>query len=118
MQDKKQQKTSPRESGLRLNRIFILDTNVIIHDVNAIFSFKGVVVGIPFIVLEELDTFKREGGEKGHNVREAIRQLDVLRKKGHLGDGVPLDHDTEDRKSTRLNSSHYDGYLVCRLLLE
>jgi len=48
------------------------------HDAKALFSFKGVVVGIPFIVLEELDTFKREGGEKGHNVREAIRQLDAL----------------------------------------
>lgn len=93
-EEKKQQKTSLQDGGLRLNRIFILDTNVIIHDVNALFSFKGVVVGIPFIVLEELDTFKREGGEKGHNVREAIRQLDVLRQKGHLGDGVPLDHDT------------------------
>lgn len=108
MQDEKKQLTTTQEysglidtnhdttdrRGLRLNRIFVLDTNVIIHDVNALFSFNGVVVGIPFIVLEELDTFKREGGEKGHNVREAIRQLDILRKKGHLGDGVPLDHDT------------------------
>lgn len=84
-----------KTSGVRLNRIFILDTNVLIHDAKAIFSFKGVVVGIPFIVLEELDTFKREGGEKGHNVREVIRQLDALRKNGHLGDGVPLEHDTQ-----------------------
>ena len=61
---------------IRTNRIFILDTNVLIHDVNAIYSFKGVVVGIPFIVLEELDTLKREGGEKGHNVRESIRRPD------------------------------------------
>jgi PhoH-like ATPase len=76
----------------RLNRIFIIDTNVLIHDVNALFSFKGVVIGIPFIVLEELDGLKREGGERGHNAREAIRRLDELRKKGHLRDGVFINH--------------------------
>ena len=82
-------------TGLRTNRIFILDTNVLIHDAKSMFSFKGVVVGIPFIVLEELDTFKREGGEKGHNVREVIRQLDALRRRGHLADGVPLENGTQ-----------------------
>jgi len=85
---------SKQAASLRTNRIFILDTNVLIHDAKALFSFKGVVVGIPFIVLEELDTFKKEGGEKGHNVREAIRQLDALRQKGHLANGIPIDHDT------------------------
>lgn len=95
MQEIKALPTEQKQGGIRLNRIFIIDTNVIIHDVKALFSFKGVVVGIPFIVLEELDTFKKEGGEKGHNVREAIRQLDALRGKGHLADGVPLDHDTD-----------------------
>jgi PhoH-like ATPase len=84
-----------KPAGVRLDRIFILDTNVLIHDANSIFAFKGVVVGIPFVVLEELDTFKKEGGEKGHNVRHIIRLLDELRKKGHLTDGVPLDHSTE-----------------------
>lgn len=95
MQEPRSSEENLKKPGVRLDRIFILDTNVLIHDAKALFSFKGVVVGIPFIVLEELDTFKREGGEKGHNVREAIRQLDALRKKGHLGDGVPLEHDTE-----------------------
>lgn len=94
MEESKNQE-QPKNVGFRANRIFILDTNVLIHDVNSLFSFKGVVIGIPFIVLEELDTFKKEGGEKGHNVREAIRHLDALRRKGHLADGVPLEHDTE-----------------------
>ncbi len=87
-----QEKAYPAK--LRTNRIFILDTNVLIYDPNSIFAFKDVVVGIPFIVLEELDTFKKEPGEKGHNVRQVIRSLDALRKKGHLGDGVPLENDT------------------------
>ncbi len=90
-----QQPQQEAPKGVRLDRIFVLDTNVLIHDAHALFSFKGVVIGIPFIVLEELDTFKKEVGEKGHNVRETIRQLDALRRKGHLGGGVPLDHDTE-----------------------
>ncbi len=95
MPEKPSAKVAKKYTGLRNDRIFILDTNVLIHDANAIFAFKGVVIGIPFIVLEELDTFKKEGGEKGHNVREAIRHLDALRQRGHLGDGVPLNHDTD-----------------------
>lgn len=76
---------------IRLNRIFVLDTNVLIHDPNALHSFQGVVIGIPFVVLEELDTFKKEPGEKGRNAREAIRMLDELREKGSLQEGVKLD---------------------------
>jgi PhoH-like ATPase len=86
------QQPGTETSKTRLNRIFIIDTNVLIHDVNALFSFKGVVIGIPFIVLEELDGLKREAGERGHNAREAIRRLDDLRKRGHLRDGVYINH--------------------------
>ncbi len=86
---------SAPQQGLRPDRVFVLDTNVLIHDANALFAFKGVVVALPFVVLEELDTFKKEGGEKGHNVRQTIRFLDELRNKGSLLDGVPLDHDTQ-----------------------
>lgn len=72
-------------------KIFILDTNVLIHDPKALFSFTGAHVGIPAIVLEELDQFKGEGTERGRNSRETIRSLDALREKGSLRDGVPLD---------------------------
>jgi len=81
-----------KKPTVRLNRIFILDTNVLIHDAQAIFAFKGVVVGIPFIVLEEIDTLKREVGEKGRNARESIRLLDHLRGLGKLREGVELDN--------------------------
>ncbi len=70
------------------NKIYILDTNVLIHDPMAMFAFKGSRVGIPAIVLEEIDKFKKEGTDRGRNAREAIRQLDELRSKGSLGDGV------------------------------
>ena len=82
-----------KPTEIRTSRVFVLDTNVILHDPNAILSFKGVVVAIPFIVLEELDKFKKENNEKGRNAREAIRLLDDLRKKGHLSEGVKVNSD-------------------------
>jgi PhoH-like ATPase len=79
---------------IRTNRIFVLDTNVLLHDANAILSFKGVVIVIPFIVLEELDKFKKENDEKGRNARQVIRTLDELRSKGRLSEGVEIKNGT------------------------
>lgn len=78
----------------RIHRIFVLDTNVLLHDARSLFAFQGVVVGIPFVVLEELDTFKKESDEKGRNAREVIRTLDELRSRGCLSKGVELNHST------------------------
>lgn len=78
----------------RMNRVFVLDTNVLLHDARALFAFQGVVVAIPFVVLEELDTFKRENDEKGRNAREVIRTLDEMRSRGCLAQGVDLNHET------------------------
>jgi PhoH-like ATPase len=72
-------------------RIYLLDTNVLIHDPDAIFSFKGANVGVPIMVLEELDTFKAERTDRGHAARQTIRHLDALRKTGSLRDGVSLE---------------------------
>jgi len=72
-------------------KIFVLDTNVLIHDPKSLFSFTGAHVGIPAVVLEELDQFKGEGTERGRNTREVIRNLDRLRTEGSLREGVPLD---------------------------
>ena len=72
-------------------KIFILDTNVLIHDPKAMFTFTGAHVGIPAVVLEELDQFKGEGTERGRNSRETIRKLDELRGQGSLREGVSLD---------------------------
>ena len=55
-------------------------------------SFEGAEIGIPAIVLEQLDEFKKEGTSRGRNTREAIRILDSLRLKGSLRDGVRLDN--------------------------
>lgn len=77
--------------------MYVIDTNVLIHDPKAIFTFEGAAVGIPIIVLEELDSFKREGTDRGRNAREVIRILDALRQKGSLRDGVDLENGTTVR---------------------
>ncbi|MBU1008342.1 PhoH family protein [Candidatus Dependentiae bacterium] len=86
-------KSSKASNPLRKKRVFVLDTNVLLHDSNSLFSFKGVVIGIPFAVLEELDEFKKEQNELGMNARHVIRILDELRVKGDLIKGVTLENE-------------------------
>jgi PhoH-like ATPase len=72
-------------------KMFLLDTNILIHDPEAYKRFKDAYVGIPINVLEELDSFKREKNDRGRSAREAIRNLDSVREQGSLRDGVKLD---------------------------
>jgi len=73
---------------------FVLDTNVLLHDDDALFAFKENNVVIPFPVIEELDGFKRADGEVGRNARHAIRRLDALSRMGRLIEGVKWGEDT------------------------
>lgn len=75
-----------------MEKIFVLDTNVILHNASAIKSFGDNMVVIPLAVIEELDKFKKESSERGRNARASIRMLDDLRKKGCLSDGVKMDN--------------------------
>ena len=72
---------------------FVLDTNVLLHNPYALFMFKDNQVVVPFAVLEELDKFKKENDDVGRSAREAIRQLDSLRRNGGLKDGVVWNDD-------------------------
>ncbi|MCH1642203.1 PhoH family protein [Paenibacillus timonensis] len=74
-----------------MKKIFVLDTNVLLHDPSAVFAFDEHDVVIPAVVLEEIDTKKRNADEIGRNARGVSRLLDGLREKGHLHDGVPLE---------------------------
>jgi PhoH-like ATPase len=69
---------------------FVVDTNVLLHNPNALFMFKDNEVIIPFDVIEELDKFKGGTDDLGRNARSAIRLLDQLRQAGNLADGVPI----------------------------
>lgn len=73
-----------------MKKIFVLDTNVLLHDPNAIFAFEENEVIIPAVVLEEIDSKKRNPEEIGRNARVVSRLLDALREKGHLHSGVTL----------------------------
>ena len=76
-------------------KIFVLDTNVLLHSAAALESFDDNEIFIPMTVLEELDKFKRNQDELGRNSRHVIRKLDQLREKGSLFTGVCLDNATE-----------------------
>jgi PhoH-like ATPase len=67
---------------------FVLDTNVLLHNPNALFVFQEHEVVIPFAVIEELDQLKRGNDDIARNARECIRHLDRLRTVGRLIDGV------------------------------
>ena len=61
-----------------LTKLFVLDTNVILHDSNCISNFQEHDIAIPIVVLEELDRFKRGNEEIHFHAREFLRRLDEL----------------------------------------
>ena len=73
-----------------MKKNFVFDTNVLLHDPEAILKFEDNHVIIPIYVIEEIDTFKRDMSELGRNAREISRMLDAYRAKGNLGQGVAL----------------------------
>jgi PhoH-like ATPase len=72
-------------------KTFVLDTNVLLHDPRAMFSFEDNDVVIPIYVIEEIDAFKKDQSELGRNARQVSRYLDQLRDDGSLSVGVKLD---------------------------
>lgn len=61
-------------------KLFVLDTNVLIHDPSALFRFKNNDIFLPMVVLEELDNHKKGVSEIARNVRQVTRYLDELIK--------------------------------------
>ncbi len=72
-------------------KIFVLDTNVLLHDPAAIYKFEDNDVAIPITVIEEIDGFKKSLSETGRNARQVSRLLDALRQQHRLTQGVPLE---------------------------
>lgn len=72
-------------------KIFVLDTNILMSDPDAMYKFQDNVVVIPDTVIEELDNHKKDSGDIGYNVRKAHRNLKRLRESGHLISGVETD---------------------------
>jgi PhoH-like ATPase len=69
---------------------FILDTNVILHDYKCLDNFEENDIYIPFVVLEELDNFKKGNEQINYNARAFVRELDDLTENGLFEDGAEL----------------------------
>lgn len=75
-----------------MQKIYVLDTNVLLCDPASILSFADRDVVIPMTVIEELDK-KNEAGELGYHARKVFRVLSDIRKKGSLWKGVEMEQE-------------------------
>ncbi|MDH4467423.1 MAG: PhoH family protein [Bacteriovoracaceae bacterium] len=75
-----------------MKKTFVIDTNVLLLDPHSIYKFGEHTVFIPFIVLEELDKFKKDQNENGRNARYFARLVDQHRTKGSLAAGIKMDN--------------------------
>ncbi len=87
-----------------MKKNFVLDTNVLLHDPNAMISFADNDIIIPIYVIEEIDNFKKDLSDLGRNARRISRMLDDLRAKGDLLQGVPLNGDSGGMLSVAIAS--------------
>lgn len=71
-------------------KVFVLDTNVILHDSSCIFQFKENDIVIPLTVIEELDHFKRGSQVINLNARDFARTLDTMTGSALFNGGVSL----------------------------
>ena len=93
-----------------MRKIYILDTNVLIHDPKAMLNFKGNDVIIPIFVIEEVDKLKKQP-LTGPQARIASRTIDNFRQKGCLAKGVDLDDDIFFRVELKDDPSLLPGSL-------
>ncbi len=75
-----------------MRKIFVLDTNVLIHDPESLSKFGDNPLVISLEVIEELDRIKKGPGEIARSAREALKRIDALRARGNLSRGVVLEN--------------------------
>lgn len=71
-------------------KIFVLDTNVILHDFRAIHNFQENDIVIPIAVIEELDKFKKGNEQINFNARQFIREMDKITDNRLFNGGVSI----------------------------
>jgi PhoH-like ATPase len=109
-----------------MKKIFVLDTNVLLHDPQAIFAFEDNDVVVPIVVIEELDKFKKGSDEISRNARQVSRILDEHRLKGKLSQGVELksggclrvelNHQSPERLPSELIATKADNRILATAL--
>ena len=78
-------------NGPKKPKIFVLDTNIILHDYKAIRKFQDNDIVVPVAVLEELDKFKKGTDALSYNARGFMRDIDRLTEGRMFGkEGVPI----------------------------
>ena len=88
---------SPRSGGalrsLPSSKLFVLDTNVLMHDPTSLFRFEEHDIYLPILTLEELDNNKKGMTEVARNARQVSRFLDelVTAAEDKINEGIPLD---------------------------
>ncbi|MCU0844173.1 MAG: PhoH family protein [Spirochaetes bacterium] len=89
------------------NKIFVLDTNVVLYDYRCIYSFEEHAVVIPITLLEEIDRFKRGNEIINFNAREFSRELDALIGDRLLNEGAALDSGGTIVVNTNIKKDEY-----------
>ncbi|MFS0645079.1 PhoH family protein [Siminovitchia sp. 179-K 8D1 HS] len=97
-----------------MTKIYVLDTNVLLQDPNAIFSFQDNEIVIPAVVLEELDSKKRDMSEIGRNARHVAKLIDGFRKTGKLHEKIGL----ENGGTLRIELNHRSFHQLQEIFLE
>jgi PhoH-like ATPase len=97
-----------------LKKVYVLDTNVLLQDPHAIYSFEDNEIVIPAVVLEEVDSKKRYMDEIGRNARYISRLLDQYRQKGMLHIGVGL----ENGGTLRIELNHKSFLKMQQIFIE
>jgi PhoH-like ATPase len=116
-------KSSSRQGRAKAPRsttkLFVLDTNVLIHDPTSLFRFEEHDVFLPIMTLEELDNHKSGISEIARNARQASRFLDdiVSHAPGPITEGIPLKRHEADNAIGRLflQTEAINGHLPASL---
>ncbi len=74
----------------KTKKIFVLDTNVLLHDHTCIYNFEENDIVIPIVALEELDHFKKGNEMINFHAREFTRELDKIAGDNLFNGGIPL----------------------------
>ncbi|MFA7268646.1 MAG: PhoH family protein [Sterolibacterium sp.] len=93
-----------QSKAAKQTKLFVLDTNVLMHDPTSLFRFEEHDIYVPMMTLEELDANKKGMTEVARNTRQASRLLDevVSRCEDNIKHGIPLGEASRDLASGRL----------------
>ena len=93
-----------RKSANGGSKLFVLDTNVLMHDPTSLFRFEEHDIYVPMMTLEELDSNKKGMSEVARNARQASRTMDEIVSSSEDGirDGIDLDGPSHGQASGKL----------------